>query len=147
MSKIETLIVIGTLEVRFEGQEKLLNELAKLEKYIVEDDYVQAALAFGRLKEMVKLFDISIDDCIDQLYKYISKIEEKMAREKILNMPIEKLNFSVRTYNCLKRVGLSTGRDLAKIPVKKLRQVPNMTSESIEEIVTILREHGIELKE
>lgn len=147
MNKTDVLIDVGTLEVRFEGQERLLNELSLLRKYIVKDDYLQAAIYFGRLKELIKLFDINIDDNINEIYKYISKVEKKIAQEKIQNMPIADFNFSVRTFNCLARGGVHTGRELVKMSITELRKLRNMSSASIEEIVTSLREYGIELKE
>lgn len=147
MNKTDVLIAVGTLEVRFEGKERLLNELSLLQKCIVKDDYLQAAIYFGRLKELIKLFNINIDDSINEIYKYISKVEKKLAQEKIQNMTIADFNFSVRTFNCLARSGVSTGRELAKMSITELRKLRNMSSASIEEIVTTLKEYGIELKE
>jgi len=147
MNKTDVLIAVGTLEVRFEGEERLLNELSLLQKYIVKDDYLQAAIYFGRLKELIKFFNINIDDSINKIYKYISEVEKKLAQEKIQNMPIADFNFSVRTFNCLVRNRVSTGRELVKMSITELRKLRNMSSASIEEIVTTLKEYGIELKE
>lgn len=147
MNKTDVLIAVGTLEVRFEREERLQNELSLLQKCIVKDDYLQAAIYFGRLKELIKLFNINIDDSINEIYKYISKVEKKLAQEKIQNMPIVDFNFSVRTFNCLVRSRVSTGKELAKMSITELRKLRNMSSASIEEIVTTLKEYGIELKE
>lgn len=147
MNKTDVLIAVGTLEVQFEKEERLLNELTLLKKCIVKDDYLQAAIYFGRLKEFIKFFNINIDDSINEIYKYISEVEKKLAQDKIQNMPIADFNFSVRTFNCLVKNRVYTGSGLVKMSITELRKLRNMSSASIEEIVTTLKEYGLELKE
>ena len=53
---------------------------------------------------------------------------------KIEELPIEKLNFSVRTYNCLKRHGIETMRDLTKLNTTDLYRVRNLGLRCYEEI-------------
>ena len=65
--------------------------------------------------------------------------------ENFKNMPIEKLNFSVRTYNCLKRHGISTVYDLSKMTKEKLMRVRNLGRKNYDEILEKLDNIGISM--
>lgn len=67
--------------------------------------------------------------------------------EKILEMTIEELELSVRTYNCLKRVGINTVDELLDLTESDLMQVKNLGKKGFEEVVQKLSALGLSLKE
>jgi DNA-directed RNA polymerase subunit alpha len=63
------------------------------------------------------------------------------------NFPIEELELGVRSYNCLKRVGIETIGDLVTKSEAELSAIPNFGRKSIEEVKEALAAHGLELGE
>src|SRR6188768_3920776 len=62
------------------------------------------------------------------------------------NFPIEELELGVRSYNCLKRVGIETIGDLTSKSENELAAIPNFGRKSIEEVRETLAAHGLTLK-
>jgi DNA-directed RNA polymerase subunit alpha len=63
------------------------------------------------------------------------------------NFPIEELELGVRSYNCLKRVGIETIGDLVTKSETELAAIPNFGKKSIEEVRETLDAHGLSLRE
>jgi DNA-directed RNA polymerase subunit alpha len=63
------------------------------------------------------------------------------------NFPIEELELGVRSYNCLKRVGIETIGDLVTKSENELAAIPNFGKKSIEEVRETLQAHGLTLRE
>jgi DNA-directed RNA polymerase subunit alpha len=63
------------------------------------------------------------------------------------NFPIEELELGVRSYNCLKRVGIETIGDLVSKSEAELAAIPNFGKKSIEEVKETLGTHGLTLRE
>jgi DNA-directed RNA polymerase subunit alpha len=63
------------------------------------------------------------------------------------NFPIEELELGVRSYNCLKRVGIETIGDLVSKSEDELAAIPNFGKKSIEEVRETLSAHGLNLKD
>ncbi|MCY4086853.1 MAG: DNA-directed RNA polymerase subunit alpha [Actinomycetia bacterium] len=63
------------------------------------------------------------------------------------NFPIEELELGVRSYNCLKRVGIETIGDLVAKSQDELAAIPNFGKKSIEEVCEILAAHSLTLRE
>jgi DNA-directed RNA polymerase subunit alpha len=63
------------------------------------------------------------------------------------NFPIEELELGVRSYNCLKRVGIETIGDLVSKTETELAAIPNFGKKSIEEVRETLEAHGLTLRE
>jgi len=63
------------------------------------------------------------------------------------NFPIEELELGVRSYNCLKRVGIETIGDLVSKTENELAAIPNFGKKSIEEVRETLQAHGLTLRE
>jgi DNA-directed RNA polymerase subunit alpha len=63
------------------------------------------------------------------------------------NFPIEELELGVRSYNCLKRVGIETIGDLVSKTEAELAAIPNFGKKSIEEVKETLGTHGLTLRE
>src|SRR6478735_7201061 len=62
------------------------------------------------------------------------------------NFPIEELELGVRSYNCLKRVGIETIGDLVTKSENELAAIPNFGKKSIEEVKETLATHGLNLR-
>ena len=62
------------------------------------------------------------------------------------NFPIEELELGVRSYNCLKRVGIETIGDLVSKSENELAAIPNFGKKSIEEVRETLGSHGLKLR-
>ena len=62
------------------------------------------------------------------------------------NFPIEELELGVRSYNCLKRVGIETIGDLTSKSEAELAAIPNFGRKSVEEVRETLAAHGLTLK-
>jgi len=63
------------------------------------------------------------------------------------NFPIEELELGVRSYNCLKRVGIETIGDLVSKSEDELAAIPNFGKKSIEEVRETLSAHGLTLRD
>jgi DNA-directed RNA polymerase subunit alpha len=63
------------------------------------------------------------------------------------NFPIEELELGVRSYNCLKRVGIETIGDLVTKSENELAAIPNFGKKSIEEVSEKLQAHGLSLRD
>ena len=74
----------------------------------------------------------------------IEKEEDK--KEKILERPIEELELSVRSFNCLKRSGISTVGDLACKSENDMMKVKNLGKKSLDEVIAKLHELGLNLR-
>ena len=66
--------------------------------------------------------------------------------EKILEMNIEDLDLSVRSYNCLKRASVNTVGDLAEKTEEDMMKVRNLGRKSLEEVIQKLESLGLSLK-
>ena len=62
------------------------------------------------------------------------------------NIPLEELELSVRSYNCLKRAGMNTLREVSEMTFYELCNVRNLGKKSVDEICAVLTKHGITLK-
>ena len=67
--------------------------------------------------------------------------KEEGKKEKVLEMTIEELDLSVRSYNCLKRAGINTVEDLTKRTEEDMVKVRNLGRKSLEEVIEKL--HGL----
>ena len=66
-------------------------------------------------------------------------------KEKMLEMTIEELDLSVRSYNCLKRAGINTVQDLAGKSEEEMIKVRNLGRKSLEEVLNKMRDLGLAL--
>lgn len=71
---------------------------------------------------------------------------EEDATDKILDMTIEELDFSVRAYNCLKRAGINTVRDLVEKSELEMMKVRNLGKKSLKDVKDKLAELGLSLR-
>ena len=66
-------------------------------------------------------------------------------KEKVLEMNIDELELSVRSYNCLKRAGINTVEELCNRTPEDMMKVRNLGRKSLEEVLAKLKELGLEL--
>ena len=70
--------------------------------------------------------------------------KEESKKEKVLEMPIEELELSVRSYNCLKRAGIATVEDLANKSESDMMKVRNLGKKSLDEVTNKLHLLGLD---
>ena len=71
--------------------------------------------------------------------------KENNEKEKVLEMNIDELELSVRSYNCLKRAGINTVEELCSRTSEDMMKVRNLGRKSIEEVLAKLKELGLQL--
>lgn len=71
--------------------------------------------------------------------------KEETKKEKVLEMTIEELDLSVRSYNCLKRAGINTVEDLINRTEEDMMKVRNLGRKSLDEVVQKLDSLGLSL--
>ena len=86
-------------------------------------------------------------DLSDEAKKAEIMVErEETKKEKVLEMTIEELDMSVRSFNCLKRAGIDTVEDLTNRTEEDMIKVRNLGKKSLEEVILKLRSLGLDLK-
>ncbi|RJE48148.1 MULTISPECIES: DNA-directed RNA polymerase subunit alpha [unclassified Dehalobacter] len=98
------------------------------------------SLAAKILSEHLRLF-IGLNDNLGNVEIMVEKEEE--AKDKILEMTIEELDLSVRSYNCLKRAGINSVEELTQRTEEDMIKVRNLGRKSLEEVEHKLRELGL----
>ncbi|WP_178412908.1 DNA-directed RNA polymerase subunit alpha [Peptostreptococcaceae bacterium] len=101
------------------------------------------SLAAKVLVEHLKLF-IDLTEHVSNVEIMVEKEEDQ--KEKVLEMTIEELDLSVRSYNCLKRAGINTVEELANKSEDDMMKVRNLGKKSLEEVIQKLDELGLGLK-
>ena len=101
------------------------------------------SLAAKVLEEHLKLF-IDLTEHIGNVEIMVEKEEDK--KEKVLEMTIEELDLSVRSYNCLKRAGINTVEELSNKSEEDMMKVRNLGKKSLEEVIQKLNELDLKLK-
>jgi len=104
------------------------------------DDAV--SLAAKVLSEHLNLF-IDLSENAKTTEVMVEK--EDNEKEKVLEMNIDELELSVRSYNCLKRAGINTVEELINRSAEDMMKVRNLGRKSLEEVLSKLKELGLEL--
>ena len=95
------------------------------------------------LNEHLNLF---VDLSDDAKRAEIMVEREETIKEKVLEMTIEELDMSVRSFNCLKRAGIDTVEDLINRTEEEMMKVRNLGKKSLEEVIQKLHSLGLDLK-
>ena len=95
------------------------------------------------LIEHFKLF-MTLTDHADNVEIMVEKEEDK--KEKVLEMTIEELDLSVRSFNCLKRAGINTVQELTERSMEDMMKVRNLGKKSLEEVEQKLEALGLSFK-
>jgi len=134
--------------------------------YAVESTRVEQSIDFDKLtlevttdgttsaKEITSLAAKIMNDHLKLFINLVSNMDEndilkedkKDDTKKVLEMSVEDLDLSVRSYNCLKRANIHTVEDLTKRSEDDMLKVRNLGRKSLEEVVKKLEDLGLGLK-
>ena len=98
-------------------------------------------------KVLIEHFELFLD-----LAEGVSEVESIMSektdseKEKVLDLTIDELDLSVRSFNCLKRAGINTVEDLINKSEEEMMKVRNLGRKSLEEVIAKLNSFGFTLK-
>ena len=102
------------------------------------------SLASKILTEHLNLFTDLSGDTFSEVE--IMKEKGDTSKEKVLDMTIEELDLSVRSFNCLKRAGINTVEDLIGKTEEDMMKVRNLGRKSLEEVIAKLDSFGFSLR-
>ena len=142
-------IYTPVLKVNYQVEDTRLGQVTDYDKLTLEvwtDGTISAKEAISQaanlLNEHLKLFvDLSDESSITEVL--VEKNEK--GKEKILEMTIEELDLSVRSFNCLKRAGINTVDDLINKSEEEMMKVRNLGKKSLEEVISKLESLGFNL--
>ncbi|HPD02028.1 MAG TPA: DNA-directed RNA polymerase subunit alpha [Clostridia bacterium] len=101
------------------------------------------SLAAKILNDHIKLF-VDLVDVMGNVDILVSQDDDK--HQKVLEMSVEDLDLSVRSYNCLKRASINTVEDLTKKTEEDMLKVRNLGRKSLEEVIKKLEDLGLSLR-
>lgn len=137
-------------KVNFKVDSTRVGKVADYDKLTLEvwtDGTIRAdeATSLGAkiMSEHLNLF-IDMTDSVNGVEIMVEKEED--IKEKVLEMTIEELDLSVRSYNCLKRAGINTVEELAGKSEEDMMKVRNLGKKSLEEVRFKLAELQLGLK-
>ncbi|MBR6784609.1 MAG: DNA-directed RNA polymerase subunit alpha [Clostridia bacterium] len=124
-----------------------ITDFDKLELDVTTNGTIDAkeavSLAAKILNEHLNLF-IELSD--EAMNTEIMVEREEKIKEKVLEMTIEELDMSVRSFNCLKRAGIDTVEDLTNRTEEDMIKVRNLGKKSLEEVIQKLQSLGLSLR-
>ena len=101
------------------------------------------SLAAKIMMEHLKLFT-DLTESVDNVEIMVEKEEESINR--LMEMTVEELDLSVRSYNCLKRAGINTVEELIRRTEEDMMKVRNLGKKSLQEVKEKLAELGLSLR-
>ena len=137
------------LKVNYTVENTRVGQITDYDKLTIEvwtDGTISAkeAVSLGAkvLTEHLNLFV----DLSDEVYATDIMVEkDDKGKEKVLEMTIEELDLSVRSFNCLKRAGINTVEDLINKSEEEMMKVRNLGRKSLEEVMAKLEALGFSL--
>ena len=142
-------IYTPVLKVNYTVEDTRLGQVTDYDKLAIEvwtDGTISAKEALSQaanlLNEHLKLF-IDLSDEVGMAEALVEKDDK--GKEKILEMTIEDLDLSVRSFNCLKRAGINTVDDLINKSEEEMMKVRNLGKKSFDEVKEKLHTLGFEL--
>ena len=142
-------IYTPVLKVNYTVENTRVGQITDFDKLTLEvwtDGVISAkeavSMAAKLLNEHLNLFvNLSEDTGVD---KILAEKDNK-SKEKVLEMTIEELDLSVRSFNCLKRAGINTVNDLIEKSEEEMMKVRNLGKKSFDEVKEKLRSLGYEM--
>ncbi|MDO4282860.1 MAG: DNA-directed RNA polymerase subunit alpha [Clostridia bacterium] len=137
-------------KVSFEVDKTRVGQKADYDKLTMEiwtngviEPYQALSMAAKILNEHLEMF---ID--LSEIAKTMSIMSQKelSLKDKLLETPIEELEFSVRSYNCLKRAGIHTVADIVNKSEQDMIKVRNLGKKSLDEVIKKISDLGLEFK-
>ena len=142
-------IYTPVLKVNYQVEDTRLGQVTDYDKLTLDvhtngtlapDEAV--SLAAKVLSEHLSLF-IDLSENAKTAEVMVEKEEDE--KEKVLEMSIDELELSVRSYNCLKRAGINTVEELTNKTSEDMMKVRNLGRKSLEEVLAKLKELGLQL--
>lgn len=137
-------------KVNFTVEDTRVGQITDYDKLILEvwtNGTIKAdeATSLGAkiLTEHLNLF-IDLTEHVNDVEIMVEKEEDK--KEKVLEMTVEELDLSVRSYNCLKRAGINTVDELTQRTEEDMMKVRNLGKKSLEEVKNKLAELDLSLR-
>ena len=135
-------------KVNYQIENTRVGQMVDLDRLVIEvwtdgslKPYEALSLAAKILTGHLELF-IDLSEATKNTKIMIEKEENK--KERILEKSIEELELSVRSFNCLKRAGISTVEDLANKTESDMMKVRNLGKKSLDEVVAKLHALGLD---
>ena len=135
-------------KVNYTVESTRVGQMIDFDKLIIEvwtDGSLKAdealSLAAKVMTEHLSLF-IDLSEATKNTQVMVEK--EESMKEKVLEMSIEELELSVRSFNCLKRVGISTVEDLTNKTEAEMLKVRNLGKKSFDEVTNKLHALGLD---
>ncbi len=101
------------------------------------------SLAAKIMQDHINLF-VNLSDTIKDMDILVKTDDDK--QQQILSMKIEEMDFSVRSYNCLKRANIHTVEDLIRRTEEDMLKVRNLGKKSLDEVIQKLEAYGLSLE-
>lgn len=143
-------IFTPVLNCNFDVQKTRVGDIVDYDKLVLQlttNGTVNAkeAVSFAAkiLSEHLNLFVQLSDEAINT---EVMVEREEAVKERVLEMTIEELDMSVRSFNCLKRAGIDTVEDLTNRTEEDMIKVRNLGKKSLEEVIQKLQSLGLSLK-
>ena len=138
-------------KVNYTVENTRVGQMIDFDKLVIEvwtDGSLKAdealSLAAKVMTEHLALF-IDLSEATKHTQVMVEK--EESMKEKVLEMSIEELELSVRSFNCLKRAGISTVEDLANKTEAEMLKVRNLGKKSFDEVTNKLHSLGLDFAE
>ena len=135
-------------KVNYSVENTRVGQMVDFDKLIIEvwtDGSLKADEALSlAAKVMTGHLEIFIDLSEATKNTQVMVEKEESKKEKVLEMSIEDLELSVRSFNCLKRAGISTVEDLANKTEDDMMKVRNLGKKSLDEVTHKLRSLGLD---
>ena len=135
-------------KVNYQVENTRVGQMVDFDKLIIEvwtDGSLKADEALSlAAKVMTGHLEIFIDLSEATRNTQVMVEKEESKKEKVLEMSIEDLELSVRSFNCLKRAGISTVEDLANRTEEDMMKVRNLGKKSLDEVTHKLRSLGLD---
>ena len=135
-------------KVNYQIENTRVGQMVDLDRLVIEvwtdgslKPYEALSLAAKILTGHLELF-IDLSEATKNTKVMVEKEENK--KERILEKSIEELELSVRSFNCLKRAGISTVEDLANKTESDMMKVRNLGKKSLDEVVAKLHALGLD---
>ena len=142
-------IYTPVLKVNYTVENTRVGQITDYDKLTIEvwtDGVISAkeaiSMAAKLLVEHLNLFinlseEVNIDNLMEE--------KDNKSKDKVLEMTIEELDLSVRSFNCLKRAGINTVSDLTEKSEEEMMKVRNLGKKSFEEVKEKLASLGLEM--
>ena len=138
-------------KVNYQVENTRVGQMVDYDKLVIEVWTDGSLKAFEALslaaKVMTGHLELFIDLSETTKNTQVMVEKEESKKEKVLEMSIEELELSVRSFNCLKRAGIATVEDLANKSETDMMKVRNLGKKSLDEVIAKLHSLGLSFAE